>query len=663
MVLNATAANYLKVKVGDMVTVRLPTEQAVPADNPLGRRDVGTESIPRLKVAAVLPEHGFGRFALQPSQQPTATAFLALSLVQDTLERDHQANAILVATGSEKASQLKLASDWADQWNQSLPLELEDYGLKLQRIERKHDEETLFAYWSLTSDRLILSDPIVERLSAFLGFERAQPVMTYLANLIVNEKAVKDDAAPPEVAYSMITGINDGPGLDLIEQTQYLSTEHAAMFLGSELPSERVPVILNQWAAERLKVQAGDPIRVDYFAPETVGGLEVKQSMAGQVAGIVPLTQPSRPYSRRTVATFDKPPTRFNDPDLTPSVPGVTDQDSILDWDLPFALEKGKISDEDDKYWNDYRLTPKAFVPYPIAKQKFGSRFGHATSLMIADDPQKPWDEKTLRDEITKALEEVRGALGWHVQPVRALQLAASRGSTPFDALFLSLSFFVIVAALLLIVLMLRLAVEQRAKEYGTLLATGWSSRKVASLAIVEYFVIVVMGSAVGVALGIGYAAIVLSLLRTWWVGAVTVPFLKLFVSAISLGGGFVGGVAIGGLTVVLTLRRLSRIPARNLLSGSVGSGSSLVAKQQSFWVKATMGIGLLGGVGLAIAATRLQGQAQSGAFVAGGMLLLIGLLAVYRLWLSRSVSAANVGFDVWQLALRNGRRQPLRSV
>ncbi len=98
------------------------------------------------------------------------------------------------------------------------------------------------------------------------------------------------------------------------------------------------------------------------------------------VTDVVPITKPATPYRRRREATFDQPPTVYNDPDLTPMVPGVTDQDSISDWDLPFQLER-EISKEDDLYWNEYRLTPKAFFRWPRVNGLFGSRFGETTGL------------------------------------------------------------------------------------------------------------------------------------------------------------------------------------------------------------------------------------------------------------------------------------------
>ena len=61
--------------------------------------------------------------------------------------------------------------------------------------------------------------------------------------------------------------------------------------------------------------------------------------------------------------------------------------------------------------------------------------------------------------------------------PVKAQGLAASAGTTPFEALFLGFSFFLIAAAVMLIALLFQLGIEQRASELGTLAAVGIGRR------------------------------------------------------------------------------------------------------------------------------------------------------------------------------------------
>ena len=63
--------------------------------------------------------------------------------------------------------------------------------------------------------------------------------------------------------------------------------------------------------------------------------------------------------------------------------------------------------------------------------------------------------------------------LGMHLVPIKRQGLQASSGSTPFDVLFLALSMFVIGAALILVSLLFRLGLQQRASELGLLKALG----------------------------------------------------------------------------------------------------------------------------------------------------------------------------------------------
>ena len=54
-------------------------------------------------------------------------------------------------------------------------------------------------------------------------------------------------------------------------------------------------------------------------------------------------------------------------------------------------------------------------------------------------------------------------------QPIRERQLEAASGSTDFAMLFVGFSFFLIVAAALLVAMLFRLNIEQRARQIGLL--------------------------------------------------------------------------------------------------------------------------------------------------------------------------------------------------
>ena len=64
-------------------------------------------------------------------------------------------------------------------------------------------------------------------------------------------------------------------------------------------------------------------------------------------------------------------------------------------------------------------------------------------------------------------------------------------------------------------------------------------NRKVAALLAAEGLLVAAIGSAVGVAAGVGYAWLMLAGLKTWWLGAISTPFLELYVTPRSLAIGY----------------------------------------------------------------------------------------------------------------------------
>jgi putative ABC transport system permease protein len=141
----------------------------------------------------------------------------------------------------------------------------------------------------------------------------------------------------------------------------------------------------------------------------------------------------------------------------------------------------------------------------------------------ISDENQ---NESLQQDQIHSIGE--LASLGWRDIPLRERQLKRSAGTTPFDALFMSLSFFLIASALLLVVLFFRLSIERRANHWGVMAAIGWQRSKVRRLLLIEGAILSAVGATVGLAGGVIYAyGMVMLLLRTWWVGAITVSFLS----------------------------------------------------------------------------------------------------------------------------------------
>src|SRR5207249_4908406 len=100
-----------------------------------------------------------------------------------------------------------------------------------------------------------------------------------------------------------------------------------------------------------------------------------------------------------------------------------------------------------------------------------------------------------------------------------------------------------VISALVLTGLFFRLGIEQRLREIGTLRALGFSSRRIASLFLIEGAILAGAGSLAGTAGAAGYGALALLGLRTFWVDAVGTRLLSLHVSIESLLVGAAAGV------------------------------------------------------------------------------------------------------------------------
>ena len=88
------------------------------------------------------------------------------------------------------------------------------------------------------------------------------------------------------------------------------------------------------------------------------------------------------------------------------------------------------------------------------------------------------------------------------------------------------------------------------------------------------------IGAAVGLVVGVAYAWLIITGLRTWWVAAVSTPFLTLHVTPNSLLIGWLVGVVVSWLTIRLSIRQLTRLPVGRLLAGATEASEPAGDKQ-----------------------------------------------------------------------------------
>ena len=157
---------------------------------------------------------------------------------------------------------------------------------------------------------------------------------------------------------------------------------------------------------------------------------------------------------------------------------------------------------------------------------------------------------------------------GFTVVDVKQQSTAAAAGSTDFGAYFSYFSFFLMVSALLLSALFFRLSIEQRLAQIGVLRATGFRLADIRRLFLLEASVVIAAGAVAGVVLAVGWAALMMFALRTWWVGAVGTTQLRLHVDASSLVIGAVGAAIAAFAAIAWTVRSLNQFTPRSQLSG-----------------------------------------------------------------------------------------------
>ena len=627
VVLNRAAADALGVDVGDTVLLRLPQPGDIPAESPLGRRHetVGTS---RLEVAAIVSNEGLGRFGLQAIQHLPRNAYVPLDWLADRLDQAGRGNAILVAGGGRRGARSRASENAVPDHRRLqtwLKPKLTDFGLRLEKTPR--------GYFQITSDRMVLGprteaalSTAVEQLVAEGG--RAESAITYLANTIAVGHGEQEAAIP----YSTVTGIDfaEAPPLGPFRSAR-----------GQPLkPLADDEIALNTWAAEQLQAGPRMRVRITYFLPETTHGEPEEHTVEKRVAAIVELAG----------AAADR--------DLTPRVEGITDELTMGDWDPPFPFDPTRIRPDDEHYWEEHGPTPKAFVSLATGQRLWSSRFGQTTGVRIV--PPEGMSAEALQTHLTPAPD----AMGFVFQPVRKQGLIAAAGTTPFNVLFLAFSFFLIAAAVMLIVLLFRLGVERRAAELGILTATGFGRRKIVRLLTAEGALVAALGSLAGMAAGVGYAALMVLGLRTWWLAAVVTPFLRMYVTPQSLIIGFLSGLVLAAVAIWWSVRIAAKVSPRRLMAGTVQSEADAVA-QPNRWAPLA-GRGLLAlALLLGLVAGRMGEEMQAGAFFGAGALVLLGLMLVLRSRLRAGATGTAVkagGGNLRRLAVRSAARNPGRS-
>ena len=563
IVINEALQNELNVQIGDTLLVNMSQAADIHPEFLLGERDAANaiQSL-RLVISDIIPAKNAGRFSLQAHQSLPFNAFIALPILQNALGQDEKVNVVFTAdTDALSADDLVLTLAALD-------------------LNIKTDENHL----DLQSDQYLLK-PILSETARTVASENripTLPTLTYLANTITaNDKTIPYStivALPTnEGAFSELLNRHTTEAGNLVYEEAYnqglkrleleriearkklrekikkiekevssLEKEVSSLKKTKQALSDTATykqqvasvkkrlaevekalnavqtrvrlseIYLNTWAAADLGVKVGDEIGITFYTV-TAEEAYITETVPFLLKAVVPI---------EGIAA---------DKDIIPEFPGIHDTADMSKWESPFPIDYALVRTEDEAYWDEYRATPKAFIPLEIGKRLWQNRFGDLTTIRIGTMPDSDIQAtRTLFEtEFLKRIQPEQ--VGFQFLSPRAEGLQASKGATDFGMLFGSLSGFIIIAVALLVAMLFRVGVEQRSREVGILQAVGYPLAKIRRRFLYEGTTVAGIGSLLGCLLAVGYAELMIFGLQTWWLPAIGTPFIEFHASQWSL--------------------------------------------------------------------------------------------------------------------------------
>ena len=646
VVLNAALAEELGVGAGGRLTLHLQKVGAIPREILLGRRDI-SDVLDELTlgVAAVIPNEGLGRFTLNPSPETPRNVFVPLRILQAKLHQQDRVNGLLASGLDTPRLQQSLQQH----------LTLEDWGLVLhtpesrvaalfEKLDRDHDGKLTRNEWrrrmadSLAREADRNQDGVLDRAELSEFYRTHHNYLSLESRQMLIEPAVAAAAmasaketgmpAAPTLVY-LANRISDGKKSIPYSIVAALDPALPAP-LGPFLPADAKDlkdgeIVLVDWPASPLRARPGESITLSYFEPEEEGKLR-ESTATFRLRGLVPLQGAAA------------------DPDVTPEFPGITDKLDLRDWNPPFPYDNKLVGAADEKYWEEYRTTPKAYLTLADGQRLWSSRFGALTSIRLA--PASTDLTKSAEDFRRKLLERLQPEQGGFVfdavrqHPARKLRRNRLWRVVPWLQL---LSHCRSPAAC-------RFAVSAQPRssreEIGLLLALGFRRATVRRLLLGEGAILTVAGGLLGLAGAAVYGWLMLEFLHAWWPGTLDRSFLRLHITGQSLLIGYGAALIVSVLTIAWAVRMLGASQRHALLVGETSEESSpgMVSRpaRWSPWVSGAAAVGALACLGLGGFVKGQEEQALT--FFGSGALLLTASLAGMWFWMCRSRQGAVVG-------------------
>ncbi|MDX9845875.1 MAG: ABC transporter permease [Tenuifilaceae bacterium] len=398
-------------------------------------------------------------------------------------------------------------------------------------------------------------------------------------------------------------------------------------------------IVINQWLANDLGAKVGDTLELKYFVIGPLRTLK-EETNSFVVRDIIPIQS------------------AFVNNSLMPLFPGLADAGSCYDWETGIPIDLERIRPKDEQYWNDFRGTPKALISMQQGINLWGNSFGNYTSMRF--DTQNIGFEE-LQQQLAKSISPID--LGLAFMPIYEQGISSAKNSVDFGSLFISLSFFLIAASILLTVLTFSLNVESRREEIGILSGLGFTRSMIAGIHLGESIFTTFFGGLAGVFLGIAYTQLIIWALNSVWQGAVHTNILEVFALPSTAILGFFISVAIASLSIYLVIVRKLKQPLLSLVRSNYQELIGTFRRRSA--ASLTIAIVLIS-VSFAIVAISLSdiNAINPSLFLSAGGLFLAGCIGLIN-WFYRVIASRNhlKPISLNQLAITNSSRSRVRSL
>lgn len=307
--------------------------------------------------------------------------------------------------------------------------------------------------------------------------------------------------------------------------------------------------VISQWLADELGLGPGDAFKMTYLKLLPNNTFE-ERTETFKVHSVVSMEQ----------LAVER--------ELAPNFPGLSDVESCSDWNIGMPMDHERLLDADNEaYWRQYRQTPKLLVTFDAGRRMWGNQFGNVTAVRFPPPNNDPAEvEYRLRETIDPA------KIGLRFMPVAQIAENAVNQSLDFGGLFLGMSFFLITAALILLGLLYVFGLQQRAPEFATLSALGFTQSRIRTIFLLESAPATLAGSLLGAIGGAAYARLLIAGLARFWPAAVAGTPVAFHAAPAAILIGAVTGLIAAMLVITVALWRASRRSTHHLLTAELAS-------------------------------------------------------------------------------------------